>query len=46
VEWYAAFFAELDYAIDGIRHHLSTQIRVAGPKGDEKAAGERETSVP
>src|SRR5207245_1656756 len=27
---YLAFYAELDYAIDGIPFHLSTQIRVAG----------------
>jgi PhoPQ-activated pathogenicity-related protein len=27
---YCAFFAELDYEIDGIRYHLSTQVRVAG----------------
>jgi hypothetical protein len=25
-----AFYAEVDYAIDGLKSHLSTQIRVAG----------------
>jgi PhoPQ-activated pathogenicity-related protein len=29
-EGFVAFFAELDYEIDGIAYHLSTQIRVAG----------------
>ena len=24
-----AFFGELDYAIDGLRYHLSTQMRMA-----------------
>jgi PhoPQ-activated pathogenicity-related protein len=28
---YRAFYAELDYEIDGIKYHLSTQLRVAGP---------------
>jgi PhoPQ-activated pathogenicity-related protein len=27
---YRAFYAELDFAIDGIPYHLSTQLRVAG----------------
>jgi hypothetical protein len=27
---FLAFFAELDFEIDGIRHPLSTQVRVAG----------------
>jgi PhoPQ-activated pathogenicity-related protein len=32
-----AYYAELDYEIDGIRYHLSTQIRIAGtPKPQEK----------
>lgn len=32
-----AFYAELDYEIDGIPYHLSTQIRIAGkPKIGEK----------
>jgi PhoPQ-activated pathogenicity-related protein len=26
---YAAFFGELDYEIDGLKYHLSTQVRVA-----------------
>jgi PhoPQ-activated pathogenicity-related protein len=30
---YLAFFAELDFTLDGLRYHLSTQIRVAG-KGE------------
>jgi PhoPQ-activated pathogenicity-related protein len=32
-EGYRAFYAELDYEIDGVPYHLSTQIRVAGKKG-------------
>lgn len=31
-EGFRAFYAELDYEIDGIRYSLSTQIRVAGGK--------------
>ncbi len=32
-----AFYAELDYEIDGISYHLSTQIRICGqPKAGEK----------
>jgi PhoPQ-activated pathogenicity-related protein len=32
-----AFYAELDYEIDGIVYHLSTQVRIAGkPKAAEK----------
>jgi PhoPQ-activated pathogenicity-related protein len=32
-----AFYAELDYEIDGIGYHLSTQVRIAGkPKAAEK----------
>ena len=27
---FMAFYAELDYGIDGLKSHLSTQIRVAG----------------
>ena len=27
---YMAIYAEVDYAIDGLKSHLSTQIRVAG----------------
>lgn len=27
---FLAFFAELDYEIDGIKHHVSTQLRIAG----------------
>jgi hypothetical protein len=27
---FVAFVGELDYEIDGIRHQLSTQVRVAG----------------
>jgi PhoPQ-activated pathogenicity-related protein len=27
---YVAFYAELDYEIDGIAHHLSTQLRLVG----------------
>jgi PhoPQ-activated pathogenicity-related protein len=29
-EGYLAFFGELDYEIDGLRYHLSTQLQVAG----------------
>ncbi len=29
---YRAFFAELDFQTDGIPYHLSTQIRIVGPK--------------
>jgi PhoPQ-activated pathogenicity-related protein len=29
-EGYRAFYAELDFAIDGVPYHLSTQLRVAG----------------
>jgi len=29
-EGYVAFYGELDYEIEGIKYHLSTQIRVAG----------------
>jgi PhoPQ-activated pathogenicity-related protein len=28
---YRAFYAEVDYEMDGIAYHLSTQLRVAGP---------------
>ena len=31
---YAAFFGELDYEIDGIKYHLSTQLRVADCKAE------------
>jgi PhoPQ-activated pathogenicity-related protein len=31
-EGYRVFYAELDYDTDGIKHHLSTQVRVVGPK--------------
>jgi PhoPQ-activated pathogenicity-related protein len=31
-EGYVAFYAELDYAVDGLAYHLSTQLRVAGPR--------------
>jgi PhoPQ-activated pathogenicity-related protein len=27
---YCAFFVELDYSLDGLPYHLSTQVRVAG----------------
>jgi PhoPQ-activated pathogenicity-related protein len=29
-----AFFGELDYEIDGLKYHLSTQVRVAGCKAE------------
>jgi PhoPQ-activated pathogenicity-related protein len=29
-EGFVAFFGELDYEIDGLRYHLSTQLRIAG----------------
>ena len=29
-EGYRAFYAELDYDVDGLAYHLSTQIRVSG----------------
>jgi len=31
-----AFYAELDYEIDGIKYHLCTQIRIAGEPKKEK----------
>jgi PhoPQ-activated pathogenicity-related protein len=31
---YVAFFGELDYEIDGIKYHLSTQVRVAECKAE------------
>jgi PhoPQ-activated pathogenicity-related protein len=30
---YRAFFAELDYTLEGLAYHLSTQVRVVGPAG-------------
>jgi hypothetical protein len=30
-EGWLAFFGELDYEIEGIKYHLCTQMRVAGP---------------
>src|SRR5437899_1905220 len=30
---YRAFFAELDYALEGLTYHLCTQVRVVGPTG-------------
>jgi PhoPQ-activated pathogenicity-related protein len=35
-EGFCAFYAELDYSIDGIDYHLSTQVRVAGAPSDKK----------
>jgi PhoPQ-activated pathogenicity-related protein len=35
-EGFCAFFAELDYEIDGVPYHLSTQVRVAGKPAPEK----------
>jgi len=29
---FVAFYAELDFEIDGLKHNLSTQVRVAGNK--------------
>src|SRR5262245_30930029 len=29
---FRAFYADLDYAMEGLQHHLSTQLRVAGAK--------------
>jgi PhoPQ-activated pathogenicity-related protein len=31
ISGYRAFFAELDYALDGLTYHLCTQVRVVGP---------------
>jgi PhoPQ-activated pathogenicity-related protein len=31
-EGYVAFFAEMDFEIDGLKHPLSTQLRVVGAK--------------
>jgi PhoPQ-activated pathogenicity-related protein len=35
-----AFFGELDYEIDGIKYHLSTQVRVAGCKAEPRLGSE------
>jgi PhoPQ-activated pathogenicity-related protein len=35
-EGFSAVYAELDYSIDGIDYHLSTQVRVGGPSIDKK----------
>lgn len=33
---YLAAFYDLTYEIDGLEYHLSTPIRISGPKGEEK----------
>jgi PhoPQ-activated pathogenicity-related protein len=37
---YVAFFGELDYEIDGIKYHLSTQMRVAECKAEPRVGSE------
>jgi PhoPQ-activated pathogenicity-related protein len=32
-EGYLAFYGELDYELDGLAYHLSTQLRLSGPDG-------------
>jgi hypothetical protein len=32
---YVALVGDLEYEIDGLRYHLSTQVRQAGAKGDK-----------
>jgi PhoPQ-activated pathogenicity-related protein len=34
-EGFRAFYAELDFAIEGLEYHLSTQVRIAGSSSEE-----------
>lgn len=33
-EGFVALIGDLEYEVDGVAYHLSTQVRQAGPKGE------------